>query len=105
MSIYAARQKLQAAALAEAANLPEPVRAALSEALCKASPVDAIVGSFKALADLCIDLGDGLRAGLRACAVEISEQDFHGLGNQAALLVEMIPAETPPPSATIYPPL
>lgn len=84
--IAAARSDLAAAALAEGAGLVPEIQTALCEALCKSSPVDAVVGCFRALAPVSGELGDGLKTALAAACAVIAENDFHALAGEAAAL-------------------
>ncbi|HRE43916.1 MAG TPA: hypothetical protein PKY87_08075 [Terricaulis sp.] len=95
MSVVYARQQLQAAAIAEGGALDPEVQAALGEALAKVSPVDAVVGAFRALKDHVEDLGEALTQALRAGALAISESDFHGLAAEAGALAATLPEPTP----------
>lgn len=82
----AARLALAAAALAEGAGLASETQTALSEALSKPSPVDAVVGCFRALAPAAPELSAGLKAALATACATLAENDFHGLAGDAAAL-------------------
>jgi hypothetical protein len=73
----------EAVALYNDPSTPAPLIAAMAETVNYASPVDVIVGCYKALYGA-TGLSAEQTSVLRSCAQSISENSFHGLGPQAA---------------------
>ena len=71
-------------ALAAGATLSPELTAELVSALAFASPVDAIVAAYRALAPSAATLPTAARDALRDCAGLIVESGFHGLASEAA---------------------
>lgn len=90
MSIVATRERLTAAMIAEAQNLPEHTQAALAAALAQSSPVDCVVAAFEALRVVEDPLETQTLSALRACAEDILAHNFHGLADAAETLLTLM---------------